>query len=387
MKSRFFRITVMQIILSALVLCSASCRSSNCIQPTAAKPAVTIGLYVDSGSAGSGVFQWARLVAFSPQAKLVTLTGEDVRNGKLDEIDMFLMPGGHPGRQCTAMTPAGAEKLKNFLKKGGSYVGSCAGLTCTLNDPPRLRLLPFKRLQGTGGANGYLQIDLLENGAKLMDVKPGKRIVTYASGPIPKVGSKPDPTSTGEVLALYKNTISYIGKAEGGFFNQPAQVYGTLGKGKIIATSYHPESLESTHDLALGCIYAVTGVKLTPMPPAKTPRPYRVGFFASAPLGHKPVKTMLALEMQPDMDVHYMKLRSFDEGVLNHLDVFVIPAGIVGDYQRYFTDPDRIGLLKKFMDKGGRIFIDKSCADTAKMLKHSNLQSFDCCKSLVRAIK
>ena len=110
-------------------------------------------------------------------------------------------------------------------------------------------------------------------------------------------------------------------------------------------------------------------------------------FFASAPLGHKPVKTMLALEMQPNLDVHYMKLRSLDEGLLNHLDIFVIPAGIVGDYQRYFTAPERVALLKKFMDKGGRIFIDKSCENTAKMLKHSNLQSFNCNKSLIKAIK
>lgn len=388
MANRFFSKTfIMPLALGAIVMSAVSCRSTECIQPAKVKSPLKIGLYVDSGSAGSGVFQWARLVAFSPQAELITLTGEDVRNGKLNNIDMFLMPGGHPGRQCGAMGADGAEKLKDFLKKGGSYVGSCAGLTCTLNDPPRLRLLPFERLRGTGGANGYLQIEILENGAKLMDVKPGTRIVTYASGPIPKAGKKPDPTSTGEVLALYNNTISYIGKPEGGFFRQPAQVYGTLGKGKIIATSYHPESMESTHDLALGCIYAVTGVKLTPEPPAKTPRPFRVGFFASAPLGHKPVKTMLALEMQPNLDVHYMKLRSLDEGLLNHLDIFVIPAGIVGDYQRYFTAPERVALLKKFMDKGGRIFIDKSCENTAKMLKHSNLQSFNCNKSLIKAIK
>ena len=356
MKKNFSAKWCFQWIFLPALLLLASCRAVSATPvETLASPQVRIGLYVDRGSSGGGVFHWANLIEFSPQAQLVTITGQDIRDGKLSSIDVLLMPGGYPTRQYGSMKPEGIEILRTWVKNGGGYVGSCAGLTCALNHQARLRLLPFIRRPNSGGAPGNTQIEVSERGAQLLGVKPGKRIVTYASGPIPRPGKKPDPTSTGEVLAVYKNSISYYGKAQGNMFDQPALVYGTLGKGKVIASSYHPEYRESTMDLSLGAIYAVCGVKLTPQFPEKSRRPIRVGVSASAMMGHEPIRAALALERRKHIDVRYFTLPNIDNGDLNHVDVLILPDGIAENNRNFFSRGERWERLKRFMDRGGVI--------------------------------
>lgn len=331
-----------------------------------------IALYVDRGSSGSGVFHWAKLIEFSPQAELVTVTGQDIRNGKLKSVDVLLMPGGYPTRQYGSMKPEGIKILREWVKNGGGYVGSCAGLTCALNHKERLRLLPFIRRPNSGGASGSAQIEISERGAAVLDVKPGKRVVTYASGPIVRPGRKPDADSTGEVLGVYKNSISYYGKAAGNMFDQPALVYGTLGKGKVIASSYHPEYRESTTDLSVGAIYAVSGVKLTPVKPEKSRRPIRVGVSASAMIGHEPIRAAMALERQKHIDVRYFTLPNVDDGDLNHIDVLILLDGIAENNRNFFSRGARWEKLKEFMDRGGIILASGNAA--TPLPDHRNLK-------------
>ena len=373
MKKNFSAKWCFQWIFLPALLLLASCRAVS-VTPveTPASPQVRIGLYVDRGSSGGGVFHWANLIEFSPQAQLVTITGQDIRDGKLSSIDVLLMPGGYPTRQYGSMKPEGIALLREWVKNGGGYVGSCAGLTCALNHQARLRLLPFIRRPNSGGAPGNTQIEVSERGAQLLGVKPGKRIVTYASGPIPRPGKKPDPTSTGEVLAVYKNSISYYGKAQGNMFDQPALVYGTLGKGKVIASSYHPEYRESTMDLSLGAIYAVCGVKLTPQFPEKSRRPIRVGVSASAMMGHEPIKAALALERRKHIDVRYFTLPNIDNGDLNHVDVLILPDGIAENNRNFFSRGERWEKLKRFMERGGIILASGNAA--TPLPDHRNLK-------------
>ena len=362
------------ILSAAAVMLMASCQSfkPEVKKAETVKPQVRIGLYVDRGSSGGGVFQWANIVEFSPQAELVTLTGEDIRNGKLSSVDVLLMPGGYPTRQYGTMKPEGIAILREWIKKGGHYVGSCAGLSSALNHKARLRLLPFYRKSNSGGAPGSTQIEISERGAQLLGVKPGKRNVAYASGPITYKGKKPDVDSSGEVLAIYKNSISYYGKPAGNMYDQPALVYGTLGKGKVIASSYHPEARESTLDLAVGMIYAVSGVKLTPQMPEKSRRPIRVGFSCSAIMGHEPVKAALALERMKHIDMRYFTLPNVDNGDLNHIDVLILVHGIAENNRNFFSRGPRWEKLKNFMDRGGVILASGNAA--AVLPDHPNLK-------------
>ncbi len=310
-------------------------------------------LYIDAGASGAGVFKWAQLLAYSPGIKLHLMNAADIRAGKLQGMDMVLLPGGFAPSQYNALQEDGAVEIRKFVANGGAYVGTCAGLASTLNDKNRLKLLPFHRLPNTGGKYGTLLVEINKRGAELLNVKPSKVQVRYAGGPIPTPGAKAHEVNTGETLAVYKNTVSYFNKPQGNFFNEAAAIYGVHGKGKVIATGFHPESWNSTHNIAMGCIYAVTGLKTFPVMPRKELRPLRVAFFASWLDRVDHVEAMLRLDKDPRIDIKFVAGQEFNEGDLRHVDVLVIPDCKVA--RKFFEEAYNASELAYFVERGGKI--------------------------------
>ena len=91
-------------VVAALLFCGC-----NCIQETTAKPVssaskkLKVGLYVDDGASGNGVLHLASLITHSPQTELVLLVAEDIRAGKLKNVDVLVMPGGSSSKQCNTI--------------------------------------------------------------------------------------------------------------------------------------------------------------------------------------------------------------------------------------------------------------------------------------------
>ena len=339
-------------LTALLFLIEAGCAAAGDAAKDSAVRPVRTGFYVDNGSRSSGVLFWAQLLAYSPQLEFVPLDAEDIRNGRLDKLDLLVVPGGSSGLQCKTLGPEGMEKVRGFVAAGGSYVGACAGFHCALNKPDRLRLLPFEYRLGAGGATAALRVEISEKGARVMGIRPGVRWAHYSRGPICRPGEKPG-EGWGEVLGVYKSTIRRADNQGGDFYDAPAVIHGRFGKGKVIAASFHPESRESTHDIALGCIYAVTGVRPVPVYPRKNPRPLRVGFCSPGIVGKYCVNAMLALDRQSDLDVYFVDNRALGTDILRHLDVFIVPHGSEMAYRGMFGDEFLRTRLTAFMDRGG----------------------------------
>lgn len=323
---------------------------------------IKTGFYIDRGSRSSGVLYWARLLAYSPQLELVLIDGEDIRAGRLKDLQLLVIPGGSSRLQCEAMKPEGMEAVRKFVADGGSYVGICAGFHCTLNRPERLRLLPFEYLKGAGGDEAVLAVDISEKGGKLLGIQSGRYMARYSHGPISRPGQAPG-EGWGEILGVYKSTVSPVGKPGGNFFDAPAVIHGRFGKGKVIATSFHPESREATHGIALGCIYAVTGVKPVPVYPEKVRRPLRVGYYSPGITGKRCILEMLKLDRHPDLDVLFVDNQDLNAGQLKHLDVFVIPNGLKGVFPTMVKNPFRRQQLQDFMKRGGMVFVSGEDAE------------------------
>ena len=90
MKKTIFR------FLAALLLAGVCCSCASLpggktgtSVPVSPEKKMKVGLYVDSGASGSGVLRLASLIAHSPQTELVTLMAEDIRKGKLKELDIL----------------------------------------------------------------------------------------------------------------------------------------------------------------------------------------------------------------------------------------------------------------------------------------------------------
>ena len=151
--------TLLQIFSAAVIaVLSCSCTAlSTEKQAKAEAKKLKVGLYIDKGASGCGVYHHASLIAHSPQAELVTLMAKDIQAGKLKELDVLVMPGGGSNKQCTTIGKAHHDKIRDFLRNGGGYVGTCAGMFNVLGC--RLQLLPFDRYSGAGGSTSSVTVE------------------------------------------------------------------------------------------------------------------------------------------------------------------------------------------------------------------------------------
>ena len=340
------------ILFITVVLFFAGCAATSQVkcQKNYSGKKLKTGFYIDRGSRGGGVTHLGRLMSFSPQIELTMLTGEDLQNGKLNGLDLLVMPGGSSNQQMKSMGPKGVKAVQDFVRNGGAYVGVCAGFHITLNRPERARLMPYTYFREAVGAKGDVQIDLSAEGAKLLDVAPGKRMVRYSRGPVAKEAQWNKGTC--KTYAVYTSSISPLGKAGVSFFNTPALIAGTYGKGKVIATSFHPEYKTDTYELFTGCVYAVTGVKITPQIPQPEYRALRTAYYSDAALnGHKQaIKEVIALEKHTKLAV----TPGFNKDLLNASDLLILPNA-PKTWGSELAKTKWMPVLVKFMERGGKI--------------------------------
>ena len=247
-----------------------------CVALAAAEPSkIKVGFYIENGSLGCGVLYWARILHFSPQLEVTMVNGKDIRNGKLKDLDLLMVPGGSSSKQCKAMGEAGMAEIRRFVAEGGAYLGVCAGYHCALRGKERIGLFTYRRRENGYGGLAALRVELTEKAEKVLGIPKGNYNVRYSHGPI--VRSAPDTAPSDveaktEVIGFYRGTVSPAGSRGIDFFGAPAVLFGTYGKGKVVATSCHPESRTASWPIALGCVYAATGVKPTPRLPVKVYR-------------------------------------------------------------------------------------------------------------------
>ena len=369
------------IFLAVISVLLAGCKGVYEGGDFSAAPQLKVGFFVDNGSRGGGVFKIARLLYYSPQLDITMLDGKDIRNGKLDELDLLVIPGGSSATQFKMMQASGAAKIREFVKKGGNYVGVCAGFHCTLNRPDRVALLPYVYLNGTSGAQGTLTIKINEKGAKILDVKPGRYSVTYSQGPISKAGKKWEHGSA-EVLGIYLNSVGLPGRKHYDYTGHPAILFGNHGKGKVVATSFHPEGNVANHCIFNGMVYAASGKKIKQQFPKKNPRPVRVAFYVGNTQGKECITRMIELDRHADIDVTVLAAAGIPDALADHADVLVTVAPDGKDFKAFVAANK--AYFRNFMARGGRIVAAGSGINAFE--KHPNLISVPAGKSLVDAV-
>ena len=250
-----------------------------------------------------------------------------------------------------------------------------------MNRPDRVALLPYVYVNKTSGAQGTLSININEVGAKILDVKPGKYNVYYSQGPIARAGKKWEHGSA-EVLGTYLNSIGLPGRKHYDYTGHPAILFGNHGKGKVVATSFHPEVNVTNHCIFNGMVYAVTGKKITQNFPKKNPRPVRCVLYVGDTKGKARINRLLELDRHPDIDVKPLAAGSVPDAVSGHADVLVTMAADSKSF-RNFVDNNK-AVFRKFMDRGGRIIAAGSGVNAFE--KHPNLTGISSGKSFVNAV-
>ena len=249
----------------------------------AASP-LRVGLYADQGCRGAGAAIWAMLIDGSPDAELTLLSGEDIRRGALDGIDLFVSPGGAGGPQTAAMGEEGMAAVRKYVAEGGKYLGTCCGFSNLLNERPsfakRNTMVPFARIPGMarGGFTGAVRFT--EAGRKMFGAENRDYFIRYHNGPIVYRTEDVPPCSNVVVLATMNSELSEVGPVKNPMFGTPAVVGCDYAKGRMILFNSHPEVREDTRALICAAVKALTGVDFRLPPPIEAKGRERVGFLA-----------------------------------------------------------------------------------------------------------
>ena len=327
--------------------CTKETPSVSC--PAAAP--LKVGVYADWGPGGIGAVEWFRLVKESPEMALTLLDGADVRAGKLAGLDVLVMPGGSSMTEFDSLGTNGVAKMKEFMRAGGGYVGTCAGC-CLLMDGPkkRARVFPWNS-SGSEGDLFFPQFKLTPAGQKALGLGEGPHVIRYHGGPFMWPTSNRIEDAKVEVWGTFNAEATFKGqlKKEKKMYGAAAIIGGTYGKGRLFATSAHPEYFESTLPFVKAAFKYVTGRDVTFPARTRRPRALSVGFLAKGISGKKTAETALALAQVEDFDLVLIDKDGIFMRRMDNIDVLVVPSAA------YKKDKKIAEAISAFTARGGKV--------------------------------
>ena len=363
-----------------------------------AKAPLKAGLYCGLGSRGALNVHWAKILRDSPDVELVLLDGEDLRSGKLDGLDILVMPGGRSFGQFASMQDEGAEAIRRYIRGGGKYFGTCAGLSLILTKTNRIALLPLRRVDGyyaRGG--GDVKVEFNEKWMRELAITNANWSVRFHDGPVVTATNIATDVRV-EVMALCRNAVDEHRKKPAAqrdrMIGTPAFVYATCGQGEIIACNCHPEGHRKTRELVSAVFgrltgrritfpdfeyfpknrkYEADGTKETLMKAVEFLRapPVKAGFYCGpGSSGRNNVYWAKTLEDSPDVELVLLDADDIRGGRLKGLDILVMPGGKGGRFQCAALGEEGKEAVRRYVREGGKYF--GTCAGISAAINVTN---------------
>lgn len=201
-----------------------------------------VAVYTDSGATARGEKVLGVLASF-PDLKMDRFSAADIRRGRLAGYDVLLHPGGSGGGQGKALGEEGRERVREFVKGGGGYVGICAGAYLASCDYPwSLHILDAKVIDKAHWArgNGEVQVSLTAAGKTLLGAEADRQQMAYFQGPLLAPAGDPDVPDY-EKLGTFESEIALKGAPMGVMIGTTAIASGSFGTGHVLCFSPHPE--------------------------------------------------------------------------------------------------------------------------------------------------
>jgi len=319
---------------------------------------VRAGVFAGVGSMGLSSTELIRYVARSPELDLTLVDGEDMRNGALDSLDLLVVPGGSAWVIVGDFGPKGIENIKAFLRRGGSFIGICAGCVMLLDDEFRIAsgtgMTPYSRY-GAYSGDAMTSMTLTDEGAKALGMEKGTFDVWYSGGPIMFRRHEAYPDANIETWGLYGRNVTNEGWGAHMDGNVSC-IGGTFGKGRIAATSCHPEFRHSADALVKGLFRYATGREVTFPEPKVNPGAKKVYYYSWPVAGKECARFLTEIDADPDIDVHTDERDEMCGGALDAFDALVIPDGSDWQLGQDMFPPEVDEAIAAYAAKGGKVY-------------------------------
>ena len=159
---------------------------------------------------------------------------QDIKGSGLEDCLSLIIPGGYTAQYVVALGEEGFQQIREFVARGGGYIGICAGAYIAARDvevlsrPPGLGIIEIENDRKAG--QGLRTITIAKPEHPVVKGYTGEVSIWYQNGPMMKTGEGV------ETLTVYE---------QGG----AAIVCATYGQGRVVIFSPHPEgSLEGGVD-------------------------------------------------------------------------------------------------------------------------------------------
>jgi glutamine amidotransferase-like uncharacterized protein len=223
------------ISIAALFLIANKGKSTSKLEKSTTT-SITVGLYKSYGVSEISFEAAKALLESTKSINLKILSSSDVRKGKLKDVNVFIAMGGSGSQQGKDLQELGREKVKEFVKNGGGYIGVCGGSYMAITGPSegKLNMLSTKNYGNTGWQRGNGDCEIKTNDGQIINLH-------YENGPIFE-DAEYEGASPYQSLATF-NCDYYIpnkGTYKGEMPGQPAIIVGNYGKGRVLLFSPNP---------------------------------------------------------------------------------------------------------------------------------------------------
>jgi putative intracellular protease/amidase len=223
---------------------------------------IHVAIYQDSATPDLSAQVVDNALRISPSFVTKRVDAQGIRTGALDGMDVLVQPGGSGSAQAKKLEPAGCDKIKQFVKAGGGYVGICAGsYLASSHYTWSLHLLNAEVVDTRHWARGFgvVELKLSPTGETMLDID--KEIVNciYHQGPLLAPGHE-EGLAPYEPIATFKTEVAKNGAPPGVMLGTTAMARGIYGKGHVFACSPHPEKTDGLDNIVRRAVeWAATG--------------------------------------------------------------------------------------------------------------------------------
>jgi putative intracellular protease/amidase len=206
---------------------------------------IRVALFDDEGAFGKGVPNVTKQLSAAKEVTLTVLKGPEFAAGVLKDYDVVIFTGGSGSKQAATLGDAGRKQVRDFVEKGGGYIGICGGayLACA-GFSWGLGVLDAKTVSSKWRrGKGPVQIEVTPAGQQVTGTPAKQTEIRYANGPIIQPAGLAEVPDY-EPLALFRSELAENDTPKGVMVDSPAWASGTFGKGRVLISSPHPEQTE-----------------------------------------------------------------------------------------------------------------------------------------------
>lgn len=235
--------------IAALIIAGVGCQNADTTkQSVAIEPSIRVAVFHGNGGSSGCIIDAVESLKIDPDMTVSTITADDILNGKLDQLDALIIPGGSGSRQYADLGELGVEQINRFVKEQGKgIVGLCAG-SYFLTSTPDYVCMGYADFQATDIAhdergNGTIAFELKKAGRAFFPELKDRPVayIHYYEGPV-LIPVDPDNVHA-EVIGTMVSDVHLKNDAPAGMTpGKPFFLRGTAGNGRYFMAIGHPEN-------------------------------------------------------------------------------------------------------------------------------------------------